>query len=72
VIRTAIANSEVTPTPAPGNREADGKMKTSIATIKPVQSYLGDRVIFFDNLRYLFVFGVVLQHASMAYNYSNW
>jgi len=47
-------------------------MKTSIATIKPVQSYLGDRVTFFDNLRYLFVFGVVLQHASMAYNYSNW
>jgi len=72
MIHTAIANSELTPTPAPGNREADGKMKTSIATIKPVQSYLGDRVTFFDNLRYLFVFGVVLQHASMAYNYSNW
>jgi hypothetical protein len=47
-------------------------MKTSIATIKPVQSNPGDRVTFFDNLRYFFVFGVVLQHASMAYNYSNW
>jgi len=53
-----------------GNREADGKMKT--ATTKPVQPNLGDRVIFFDNLRYLFVFGVVLQHASMAYLYSSW
>jgi len=72
VICSPIKNSEVTPNPAPGNIEADGKMKTSIATIKPVQSYLGDRVTFFDNLRYLFVFGVVLQHASMAYNYSNW
>ena len=73
MIRTAIANSEVTPTPTPGNREADGKMKTSIATIKPVQSNLGDRVTFFDNLRYLFVIGVVLQHASMAYiNFSWW
>ena len=72
MIRTAIANSEVTPTPTPGNREADGKMKTSIATIKPVQSNLGDRVTFFDNLRYLFVIGVVLQHASMAYIYSSW
>jgi len=72
VICSAITNSEVTPIPAPGNREADRKMKTSIATIKPVQSYLGDRATFFDNLRYLFVFGVVLQHASMAYNYSNW
>ena len=72
MICSPIKNSEVTPNPAPGNIEADGKMKTSIATIKPVQSYLGDRVTFFDNLRYLFVFGVVLQHASMAYNYSNW
>lgn len=72
MISSAVANSEVTPIPAPGNREADRKMKISIATIKPVQSYLGDRVTFFDNLRYLFVFGVVLQHASMAYNYSNW
>ena len=72
MICSAIANSRVTPIPVPGNREADRKMKTSIATIKPVQSYLGDRVTFFDNLRYLFVFGVVLQHASMAYNYSNW
>ena len=44
-------------------------MKT--ATTKPVQPNLGDRVIFFDNLRYLFVFGVVLQHASMAYLYSS-
>ena len=72
MICSPIKNSEVTPIPAPGNREADRKMKTSIATIKPVQSYLGDRATFFDNLRYLFVFGVVLQHASMAYNYSNW
>ncbi len=72
MIRKAIANSEVTPTPTPGNREADRKMKTSIAPIKPVQSNLGDRVVFFDNLRYLFVFGVVLQHASMAYLYSSW
>jgi hypothetical protein len=47
-------------------------MKTSIATIKPVQSNLRDRVTFFDNLRYLFVFGVVLQHASMAYINSSW
>jgi hypothetical protein len=47
-------------------------MKTSIATIKPVQSNLRDQVTFFDNLRYLFVFGVVLQHASMAYINSSW
>ena len=47
-------------------------MKTSIATIKPVQPNLGDRATFFDNLRYLFVCGVVLQHASMAYLYSSW
>ena len=47
-------------------------MKTSIATIKPVPSNPVKRVIFLDNLRYLFVFGVVLQHASMAYNYSSW
>ncbi len=47
-------------------------MKTSTAAIKPDQPNLGDRVIFFDNLRYLFVFGVVLQHASMAYLYSSW
>jgi hypothetical protein len=72
VIGIAITNSEVTPTPAPGNREADGKMKTSIATIKPAPFNLGDRAAFFDNLRYLFVFGVVLQHASMAYIYSSW
>jgi hypothetical protein len=47
-------------------------MKTSLATIKPVPSNMGNRVTFFDNLRYLFVFGVVLQHASMAYIYSTW
>ncbi len=47
-------------------------MKTSIATIKPVPSNLENRATFFDNLRYLFVFGVVLQHASMAYIYSSW
>jgi hypothetical protein len=72
VIRIAIANFEVAPTPAPGYKETDGKMKTSLATIKPIQSNLGDRVTFFDNLRYLFVFGVVLQHATMAYIYSSW
>lgn len=47
-------------------------MQTSLATIKPVPSNLGNRVTFFDNLRYLFVFGVVMQHASMAYIYSSW
>jgi len=47
-------------------------MKKSLATIKPVQSDAGNRVFFFDNLRSLFVFGVVIQHASMAYLYSTW
>ncbi|MGB9441881.1 MAG: acyltransferase family protein, partial [Desulfobacterales bacterium] len=47
-------------------------MKTSIITTKPVPSNQGNRVTFFDNLRFLFVFGVVLQHASMAYLYSSW
>jgi len=47
-------------------------MQTSLATIKPVPSNLGNRVTFFDNLRYLFVCGVVMQHASMAYIYSSW
>ena len=47
-------------------------MKMTLATIKPVQSDLGNRVTFFDNLRSLFVFGVVIQHASMAYLYSTW
>ncbi len=52
-------------------------MKIAIATIKPIQfnpilSNPGNRVTFFDNLRYLFVFGVVLQHAGMAYLYSSW
>jgi hypothetical protein len=49
------------------------QMKTSPVKIKPVQSNPAERVIFFDNLRYLFVSGVVLQHASMAYiNFSWW
>ena len=47
-------------------------MKISIITTKPVPSNQGNRVTFFDNLRFLFVFGVVLQHASMAYLYSSW
>lgn len=32
----------------------------------------GNRVLFLDNLRALFVIGVVIQHASMAYNWSDW
>lgn len=32
----------------------------------PVNS-TANRLIFFDNLRFLFVLSVVLQHASMAY-----
>jgi len=39
---------------------------------KPIVRPPGDRVVFFDNLRYLFVFGVVIQHASMAYLPSTW
>ena len=30
------------------------------------------RFVFFDNLRFLFVVGVVLQHAGMAYSWSDW
>jgi fucose 4-O-acetylase-like acetyltransferase len=37
----------------------------------PVKS-TANRVIFFDNLRFLFVLSVVLQHASMAYMNSGW
>ena len=36
------------------------------------QSGSDARVTFFDNLRYLLVFGVVIQHASMAYSKSGW
>ena len=32
----------------------------------------GPRYIFFDNLRFLFVCFVVLQHAGMAYSWSDW
>jgi Acyltransferase family len=70
VIHAAFSKSQIIPTA--GTREVNGKMKTSLATIKPVPSNLENRVTFFDNLRYLFVFGVVLQHASMAYIYSTW
>jgi len=41
-------------------------------TITTDQNRLGDRVTFFDSLRYLFVVGVVFQHASMAYFNSGW
>ncbi len=30
------------------------------------------RFVFFDNLRFIFVVGVVLQHAGMAYSWSDW
>ena len=36
------------------------------------QFNVGNRVTFLDNLRYLFVFGVVLQHASNAYIDMDW
>ena len=37
-----------------------------------VQGGQQERVVFFDNLRSIFVLGVVIQHASMAYNWSDW
>lgn len=43
-------------------------MKSATAT---TSSYPQNRISVFDNLRFLFVFGVVIQHASMAY-FSDW
>ena len=40
--------------------------------IESIQHPKESRLGFFDNLRTLFVFGVVLQHAGMAYIWSNW
>ncbi len=40
--------------------------------IKNIQTPKESRLNFFDNLRTLFVFGVVFQHAGMAYIWSNW
>ena len=38
----------------------------------PNSSPSNNRVVFLDNLRYLFVIGVVIQHATMAYMPSTW
>ncbi len=35
-------------------------------------TFSDNRVVFLDNLRYLFVIGVVIQHATMAYMPSTW
>ena len=40
--------------------------------LKNVQTPKESRLDFFDNLRTLFVFGVLFQHAGMAYIWSNW
>lgn len=40
--------------------------------IKNIQSPQESRLTFFDNLRTLFVLGVVFQHAGMAYIWSDW
>ncbi len=40
--------------------------------IKNIQHPKESRLSFFDNLRTLFVFAVVLQHAGMAYIWSDW
>ncbi|MBW2576290.1 MAG: acyltransferase family protein [Deltaproteobacteria bacterium] len=45
-------------------------MKTAINSPIPTSSI--NRLIFLDNLRYLFVIGVVIQHATMAYMPSTW
>jgi len=45
-------------------------MKSEINT--PKSSPSNNRVVFLDNLRYLFVIGVVIQHATMAYMPSTW
>ena len=38
----------------------------------PNSSPSDSRVVYLDNLRYLFVIGVVIQHATMAYMPSTW
>lgn len=40
--------------------------------LKEIQISEGARLGFFDNLRTFFVFGVVFQHAGMAYIWSDW
>jgi len=40
--------------------------------MKNIQSKKESRLDFFDNLRTIFVFGVVFQHAGMAYIWSDW
>ena len=40
--------------------------------MKNIQTPKESRLVFFDNLRTLFVFGVVFQHTGMAYIWSDW
>ena len=47
-------------------------MKNASTRANPVEFVPGDRVVFFDHLRFLFVTGVVVQHAGMAYNFCDW
>lgn len=45
-------------------------MKSAVNS--PISTSSSNRVVFLDNLRYMFVFGVVIQHATMAYMPSTW
>ena len=38
----------------------------------PISNEDGNRLVFFDKIRYLFVFAVVLQHAGNAYFSDTW